>query len=105
MNKNSLLKLQALLETSGTNLNTPLHHYKSLLPWNLARIRCFVQIILGVIIASNVQLRIPMNLNKDFDLMGMAVPIQIKCQFRFNSNNDSRTIRTRVEEKRCSILS
>ena len=37
------------------DLNTLLHHYKNLLPWNLARLKCFVQIILGVIIASNVQ--------------------------------------------------
>lgn len=37
------------------DLNTLLDHYKILLPWNLARLKCFVQIILGTIIASNVQ--------------------------------------------------
>jgi len=37
------------------DLNTLLNQYQSLLPWNLARIKCFVQIILGIIIASNVQ--------------------------------------------------
>jgi hypothetical protein len=37
------------------DLNTLLTQYKSLLPWNLARINCFVQIIMGMIIARNVQ--------------------------------------------------
>ena len=37
------------------DLNTLLNQYKSLLPWNLARIKCFVQLILGMVIASNVQ--------------------------------------------------
>lgn len=37
------------------DLNTLLNHYKNLLPWNRARIKCFAQIIFGMIIASNVQ--------------------------------------------------
>ena len=37
------------------DLNTLLNHYQTLLPWNLARIKCFAQIIFGMIIASNVQ--------------------------------------------------
>ena len=37
------------------DLNALLNQYKSLLPWNLARLKCFVQIILGLIISSNVQ--------------------------------------------------
>ncbi|MDP4154874.1 MAG: hypothetical protein Q8929_04480, partial [Bacillota bacterium] len=37
------------------DLNTLLNHYKTLLPWNRARIKCFAQIIFGMIIASNVQ--------------------------------------------------
>jgi hypothetical protein len=37
------------------DLNTLLTQYQTLLPWNLARLKCFVQIIFGIIIASNVQ--------------------------------------------------
>jgi transposase len=37
------------------DLNTLLTHYQTLLPWNLARVKCFVQIILGLIVAGNVQ--------------------------------------------------
>lgn len=37
------------------DLNTLLNDYQTLLPWNLARIKCFVQIILGLIVAGNVQ--------------------------------------------------
>ena len=37
------------------DLNTLLNQYQTLLPWNLARIKCFVQMILGLIIAGNVQ--------------------------------------------------
>jgi hypothetical protein len=37
------------------DLNALLSQYQTLFPWNLARLKCFVQIILGLIIASNVQ--------------------------------------------------
>jgi hypothetical protein len=37
------------------DLNTLLTHYQSLLPWNRSRLKCFVQMILGVIISSSVQ--------------------------------------------------
>jgi hypothetical protein len=37
------------------SLNAFLNQYKSLLPWNLARLKCFMQMILGLIASSSVQ--------------------------------------------------